>query len=779
MNLSRFVGSTSREALRQVRLALGPDALIVSNKRVNGGVEILAADPTADLAQDASPQAVANMAPPATGGGVMDAIGSMRGAFEARFDELLWGSQLRKAPQVAQLFQTLLGFGFSTALLRAMLRRIPADLSPTAAMQWARKELTDHLPVLATEDNLWKPGLVLALVGPTGVGKTTTVAKLAARCMKRVGPQQLLLITTDTYRIGAHEQLKIYGDIMHVPVMVVQDATELKQSVLAARPDQTILIDNVGISQRDRFVSEQAAMLADAGRPVSRLLVLNASSHGDTLDEVARTYSNDGGGRLRGCIVTKVDEASRMAPALDVAVRYQLPVCYVSNGQRVPEDLLFLSAAELVDQALAHQRHCRDLYAATSADFAVLMSMADASDAAPAGGARQQGRKDLLPQLLSTFNSMSGHRLSQQAASQQELSQHDLDNACAQVDMHTACSEAFSSWQSWPENAARPDLLPAIRHLIRASSNVQPEGDRMVVLHGQVSVGSATAHRGKLGAAIVLDSDLNVVVSPVQQFTFAHGWQATWGDAATTPLRTDDAVLRQMGWLHDNTQGHKLLHLIGASTPSLLHRLSASGHLWVAQCAARTKILDDMGLTDLQTLANGMVFQLVAGSGNDVLKDVFQQRVALWSAAKSVELVRRGAQPLMLRAVVLRVVDQVTGAVLKTVYGLSNLDVAHTPDSTGAPDGQLALYLACQLQGKILLNHMAHAWRWLDASGGNDVVLMQQALLAAQMGLASWQAAATGEFDSILHAFGAKQSVASHLPALLKLFTLKQMLNTP
>src|SRR3546814_10097418 len=107
-------------------------------------------------------------------------------------------------------------------------------------------------------------------------------------------------------------------------------------------------------------------MRPDAGRPVSRLLVLNASSNGDTLDEVARTYSNDGGGRLRGCIVTKIDEASRIAPVLDTAIRYRLPVCYVSNGQRVPEDLMFLSASELIDQALAPRHRSRDLYAPRS-----------------------------------------------------------------------------------------------------------------------------------------------------------------------------------------------------------------------------------------------------------------------------------------------------------------------------------------------------------------------------------------------------------------------------
>src|SRR5690606_40752437 len=113
---------------------------------------------------------------------VVGAIGELRGSLGSRIDELLWGNQLRRAPAAVMLFQTLLRFGFSTALLRAMLKRLPEHLGERAAFQWARDELIKHLPVLASEDDLWQPGLALALERPTGVGKTTTIAKLAARC---------------------------------------------------------------------------------------------------------------------------------------------------------------------------------------------------------------------------------------------------------------------------------------------------------------------------------------------------------------------------------------------------------------------------------------------------------------------------------------------------------------------------------------------------------------------------------------------------------------------
>src|SRR5699024_6715831 len=210
MNISRFFASTNREAMRQVRLALGPDALIISNQRVNGGVEILAADPT--VVARASEQAAggAGASPQALPAALMQEFSDMRGAIESRMDALLWGNQLKQSANTAGLFQFLLGCGFSTALLRAMLKQLPAGLSMRDAQEWVRTELARNLPVLATEDALWKPGLALALVGPTGVGKTTTVAKLAARAVKQHGPEGVALLTTDTYRIGAYEQLKIY-----------------------------------------------------------------------------------------------------------------------------------------------------------------------------------------------------------------------------------------------------------------------------------------------------------------------------------------------------------------------------------------------------------------------------------------------------------------------------------------------------------------------------------------------------------------------------------------
>jgi flagellar biosynthesis protein FlhF len=272
---------------------------------------------------------------------VMNELSSMRGMMEEHFAGLLWGERQRRNPARAALTKHLFAAGFSAQLVQMMVDNLPEDVDTMeGGMDWVRSVLESNLPVMENEDALMERGGVFALMGPTGVGKTTTTAKLAARCVMRFGASKVALLTTDSYRIGGHEQLRIFGKILGVSVHAVKDSADLQLALSELRNKHIVLIDTIGMSQRDRLVSEQIAMLCRAGQPVQRLLLLNATGHGDTLNEVVQAYQRAPDQQpLAGCILTKLDEATNLGGVLDAVIRYKLPIHYVSTGQKVPENL--------------------------------------------------------------------------------------------------------------------------------------------------------------------------------------------------------------------------------------------------------------------------------------------------------------------------------------------------------------------------------------------------------------------------------------------------------
>jgi flagellar biosynthesis protein FlhF len=289
---------------------------------------------------------------------VMSELSSMRGMMEEHFAGLLWADRQRRSPARASLTKHLFAAGFSAQLVQMMVDNLPAGIDGMeGGMDWVCNVLESNLPVMENEDALMERGGVFALMGPTGVGKTTTTAKLAARCVMRFGASKVALLTTDSYRIGGHEQLRIFGKILGVSVHAVKDGADLQLALAELRNKHIVLIDTIGMSQRDRLVSDQIAMLCRAGQPVQRLLLLNATSHGDTLNEVVQAYQRaPDQQQLAGCILTKLDEATNLGGVLDTVIRYKLPVHYVSTGQKVPENLYVATRKFLIKSAFCIPR---------------------------------------------------------------------------------------------------------------------------------------------------------------------------------------------------------------------------------------------------------------------------------------------------------------------------------------------------------------------------------------------------------------------------------------
>lgn len=279
---------------------------------------------------------------------LMAELTGIRAMIERQLTSFAWDETRRRAPARAQVVGELLQAGFAARLARKLGDAIPEGLDLDEARTRVKDVLSRRLRVANADADLIDEGGIYALVGPTGVGKTTTTAKIAARAVVRHGANRLALITTDGYRIGAQEQLRIYGRILGVPVFPVRDGNELQRTLAQLRDKHLVLIDTVGMSQRDRMVAHQAAMLAGAGN-VRRLLLLNATARGDTLDDVVHAWK---GPDLAGCIFSKTDEAASLAPALGAVLAHDLNVYYLTNGQRVPEDLHLPNRAYLLNRAL-------------------------------------------------------------------------------------------------------------------------------------------------------------------------------------------------------------------------------------------------------------------------------------------------------------------------------------------------------------------------------------------------------------------------------------------
>jgi flagellar biosynthesis protein FlhF len=272
---------------------------------------------------------------------------TLRCMLEEQLSSLAWGSFARGEPRRVELIQRLMRFGMTAAQCRSIADAVAVDDADVDTL-WSRSRevIARGLPLYQRDP--MQEGGIIALVGPTGAGKTTTVAKLAAHYALRHGKRHVALVTIDNYRVGAHEQLRSYGRILDVPVRTADSRDELR-SVLDDLADRSlVLIDTSGMSQHDSGLARQAELLDKAGLRKQVMLLLPATSRLSGLDDVITAFSPFA---PDACIPTKVDETTCLGGVLSAAVTHQLPLAYVSDGQRVPEDLHPACAEDLVARA--------------------------------------------------------------------------------------------------------------------------------------------------------------------------------------------------------------------------------------------------------------------------------------------------------------------------------------------------------------------------------------------------------------------------------------------
>ncbi|TXT38924.1 MAG: flhF [Comamonadaceae bacterium] len=292
----------------------------------------------------ASPTAAAAASMPQ---GIVDELQAMKTLIEDRFNTLTWLGQTRQSPIHSNLMLKLIRSGYSPTLSRTILERLQEDIAAPEAMRWIIDVLTRNLRTDADTRPIHEEGGTYALVGATGVGKTTTAAKLAGLCARTHGANSVGLITLDTYRVGAHEQLRAYGRMLGVVAHLAHDRAALQDLLGLLSNKKMVLIDTTGIAPNDPRKRDMLDVLELPG--VNRLLVLNAGGHGDTLDDVVTSFKTGG---IQQAILSKIDEAAKIGPALDAVIRHQLLLRGVTMGQKVPEDWERADAAKLIAMSM-------------------------------------------------------------------------------------------------------------------------------------------------------------------------------------------------------------------------------------------------------------------------------------------------------------------------------------------------------------------------------------------------------------------------------------------
>jgi flagellar biosynthesis protein FlhF len=367
VNIRRYVANDMREALTSIRTDLGPDAVMLSSRKLPNGVEVIAAvdyddsllgggaaaparpEETSTVQLDEYEQVARRLSstesavPTTAQAAAVDApaessvaleIKDLRRLLETQLASLAWSDLNRQSPVRARLLRELAKLGVDSTLAAELADDVPSTASYQEAMRIVVRRFGERLPLVAWD--MADDGGVFAIVGPTGVGKTTSIAKIAARFVLRHSVEELGLVSTDTYRIGARQQLNNFARILRAPMHIAENAADLGRVLDSFSDKKLVLIDTAGMSQRDVRLANQFTTLKVEGHSVRTVLALSAGADRACLAEAGKVFK---AANPEALIVTKLDEAATLGGILSMAISSGLPIAYLSDGQRVPEDL--------------------------------------------------------------------------------------------------------------------------------------------------------------------------------------------------------------------------------------------------------------------------------------------------------------------------------------------------------------------------------------------------------------------------------------------------------
>ncbi len=393
MKIKKYFASDMRKALTMAREEQGPDVVILSNRKVSGGVELLAAEDydealyeqqqerieavqesqlektktseiTTNSAQAAEPRRQGSVVVSLDNhqqqekliwtqnsvlGKMQDEIQTLRKLLEQQMSGLAWGQIGRSHPLWAGLLRRFGQLGLSPVIARDLVEQIPQHMELEKAWRLSLAHLSYRIRTV--DDNILTPGRILAFVGSSGVGKTTTIAKLATRLKMQSDTSELILATTDTYRVGGRDQLKSFARILGIPVRTIHNKDELTALIDQYYGQKIIMIDTAGLSLRDKHHNEQMEILESEARRLTSCLVLSASALPTTnLEPSGNVFK---GIKTDMSIITKLDEATTLGSLLSFLIEKDIAVAYASDGQQVPDDLQSAEAHKLIARAVA------------------------------------------------------------------------------------------------------------------------------------------------------------------------------------------------------------------------------------------------------------------------------------------------------------------------------------------------------------------------------------------------------------------------------------------